>query len=185
MQQLTLLSEAWDSCTEDHEVFHPAEGKLKPGLPSAHAHQHIAILYLNFSLLKSFLCYISINIVQEVVQSVLTESNTLDAASSVWFDGYWCLWGHIVDMLVILDMAQVSISQPAVAVYCCGAICLVGPCWLLVIRHQMGCHDPSILPSQPLTQRAREVSVTHAITLPAVSIIPGKTQSCRQVVAAE
>lgn len=76
-------------------------------------------------------------------------------------------------------------SQPAAAVYCCGAICLVGPCWLHVIRHQMGCHDPSILPSQPLTQRAGEVSVTHSITLPAVSIITRKTQSYGRVVVAE
>lgn len=96
----------------------------------------------------------------------------------------WGLWGHIVDMLVILDMAQVSISHPAAAVYCCAAICLLGPCWLLVIRHQMGCHDPSILPSQALTQRAREVSVTHAITLPVVSIIPRKNTSRGQAVAA-
>lgn len=186
MHQLTLLSETCGSCSEDHELFHPAEGKLKPDLePSALARQHIAIIYWNFSLLKRLICIIRPEKWWNPLWQALTASDTLDAAGSVWFDGYWGLSGHTVDMLVILDMAQVSIFQPAAAVYCCGAICLVRPCWLLVIRHQMGCHDPSILPSQPLTQRAREVSVTHAITLPVVSIICRKTQSHGRVVAAE
>lgn len=43
MRKFTLLSKTWDSCTKDHELFHPAEGKLKPDLqPWAPAHQHIA-----------------------------------------------------------------------------------------------------------------------------------------------
>lgn len=121
-----------------------------------------------------------IKVVQGVVKSIETDSDSIrfcgcSESSLAW----WLLrplGGNKVDVFVILDMAQVSISRPAVAVYCCGAICLTGPCWLLVIRRQMGCHDPSILPSRPLTQKAREVSVTHAITLPVVSIIPRKTQ---------
>lgn len=50
-----------------------------------------------------------------------------------------------------------------------------GPCLLLAIHQHMGCHDPSVLPSQLLAPMAGEVSLTHAITLTTMSIIPGKT----------
>ena len=37
----------------------------------------------------------------------VTPSDTSDAAGSAWFDGHRGLWGHIVDMPVILDITQV------------------------------------------------------------------------------
>lgn len=108
MHQLTLPSETCGSCTEDHELFHPAEGKLKPDpQPSALTRQHIAIFYL----LEALICIVcGRRSSKNPPWRAVTAWDTLDAARPVWFDGYWGLRGHIVDMLVILDMAQVSVS---------------------------------------------------------------------------
>lgn len=36
--------------------------------------------------------------------------------------------GRMGKVDAIPDMAQLSFSKPAAAVYCCGTICLTGPC---------------------------------------------------------
>lgn len=183
MHQLTLLSKTRGSRTEDYELFHPAEGKLKPDLqPSTLAHQHSVTLYWNSSLLKkAHLHYTTVTDVHKGTRRVFKPLRHAQTPPHFGCSKCSLVWWVLKPLGAHRGYARDFRYGSSVYLPTTGGCLLLwrhlsrwGLLTCLSYATRWAVMTQAFHRANRSLKRARKVSVTHAITLPAVSIIPRK-----------